>query len=97
MIGEVKCSKHYKGTVFLTSMDLRLFPFDCQNLQVTFECLFLNSRKMISNFVDIYVFCILANHDLNFPVHFCFFVPFQICFKPYKKPIEEVSTYCKLA
>lgn len=33
--GEVKCSKHYKGTVFLTSMDLRLFPFDCQNLQVT--------------------------------------------------------------
>lgn len=35
--GAVKCSKHYKGTAFVTSMDLRLFPFDCQNLQICFK------------------------------------------------------------
>lgn len=32
--GEVKRSIHYRGTVFMGSMDLKLFPFDCQNLQV---------------------------------------------------------------
>lgn len=32
--GEVKCSLQYNGTVFMTSMDLKFFPFDCQNLQV---------------------------------------------------------------
>mmetsp|Transcript_23398 Transcript_23398/g.22536 ORF Transcript_23398/g.22536 Transcript_23398/m.22536 type:complete len:803 (+) Transcript_23398:414-2822(+) len=35
--GAVKCSKHYKGTAFVTSMDLKLFPFDCQNLQICFK------------------------------------------------------------
>ena len=33
-IGEVKWTVHTVGTVYMTSMDLRLFPFDCQNLQV---------------------------------------------------------------
>ena len=34
--GSVKRTMHYKGTVFLGSMDLALFPFDCQNLQVRY-------------------------------------------------------------
>ena len=32
--GEVKRTVQFKGTLFLLSMDLRSFPFDCQNLQV---------------------------------------------------------------
>lgn len=32
--GEVKRTCVYKGTVFLLSMNLKSFPFDCQNLQV---------------------------------------------------------------
>ena len=35
--GSVKRTMHYKGTVFLGSMDLKLFPFDCQNLQICFK------------------------------------------------------------
>jgi hypothetical protein len=32
--GEVKCTIHYRGTVFIRDMELNLFPFDCQNLQI---------------------------------------------------------------
>lgn len=32
--GEVKVTIHYVGLVYMTSMNLRLFPFDCQNLQL---------------------------------------------------------------
>ena len=32
--GEIKRTCSYKGTVFLLSMNLKSFPFDCQNLQV---------------------------------------------------------------
>jgi hypothetical protein len=32
--GEVKLTVHYVGSVYMTSMNLRLFPFDCQNLQL---------------------------------------------------------------
>lgn len=37
--GGVKRTAHFKGTVFLGSMDLKMFPFDCQNLQVSLYCL----------------------------------------------------------
>jgi hypothetical protein len=32
--GEVKVTVHYVGSVYMTSMNLHLFPFDCQNLQL---------------------------------------------------------------
>eukprot|EP01035_Chromulina_nebulosa_P018839 gene18839-24624_t len=32
--GEFKLTVHYVGTLYMTSMDLKLFPFDCQNLQI---------------------------------------------------------------
>jgi hypothetical protein len=35
LTGEVKRTVTYKGTLFLLSMNLRAFPFDCQNLQVS--------------------------------------------------------------
>jgi len=35
--GELKMSVHYKGTCFLTNMELHTFPFDCQNLQMVFK------------------------------------------------------------
>jgi chromatin remodeling complex protein RSC6 len=35
--GEVKRTNSYKGTVFLLSMNLKSFPFDCQNLQICFK------------------------------------------------------------
>ncbi len=35
--GEVKLTVSYKGTFFITAMSLQLFPFDCQNLQLTFR------------------------------------------------------------
>lgn len=35
--GGVKRTQHFKGTVFLGSMELKMFPFDCQNLQICFK------------------------------------------------------------
>ena len=36
--GAVKMTKHVKGKVFLLSLDLQLFPFDCQNLSINLRC-----------------------------------------------------------
>ena len=42
--GAVKQSRHYKGRVFLLSLDLSMFPFDCHNLSIN-----LRSKKMDFN------------------------------------------------
>lgn len=35
--GELKRTLDYKGSLFITKMDLKLFPFDCQNLELVLK------------------------------------------------------------
>ena len=44
--GEIKLTACYKGTFFITAMSLQLFPFDCQNLQLTFRPHKLNANNL---------------------------------------------------
>lgn len=54
--GEIKMTSHLRGECFLTSMSLRMFPFDCQNLQISLrpykmpvdECLLVASPSSAS-------------------------------------------------
>lgn len=70
--GGVKRTEHLKGTVFLGSMELKMFPFDCQNLQICFkpyrlareECIL--RPKMDESAVDRHImheWAVLGTHD----------------------------------
>jgi hypothetical protein len=45
--GDVVCSVHYRGTLYITGMDLRYFPFDCQNLQIGLRTTRLEAEKVL--------------------------------------------------
>jgi hypothetical protein len=45
--GEIKCTIHYRGTAFIRDMELNLFPFDCQNLQICLKSRHLSVQQVI--------------------------------------------------
>ena len=45
--GEIKCTIHYRGTAFIRAMELGLFPFDCQNLQICLQSKSCAVQKLI--------------------------------------------------
>lgn len=45
--GEIKCSLHCRGSLFITSMSLELFPFDYQNLNIVLKPKKIPSSQLI--------------------------------------------------
>lgn len=45
--GEIKQTITYKGTVFLLNLNLRSFPYDCQNLQICFKPYKMDCKKVL--------------------------------------------------
>jgi len=50
--GAVKMVQHIKGKVFLLSLDLQVFPFDCQNLSINLRSRKTDHKKVVLEYLQ---------------------------------------------
>ena len=71
-IGKIKCTTHYRGSVFISDMSLKLFPFDNHNLQFGLRPRLLDKKSIILK-ADNPKMCILDSfvmHEWHIAGHF---------------------------
>ena len=71
-IGKIKCTTHYRGSVFISDMSLKLFPFDNHNLQFGLRPRLLDNKSIIFK-ADNPKMCILDSfvmHEWHVAGHF---------------------------